>query len=64
MKVYIEKEQKRVEIAKSCTGAELLKQLEIPETTVLIVRNGEVALPDENLKEDDDIQLLSVVSGG
>lgn len=64
MKVFIEKEQKHLEFTEPCTGTELLKKLDVPETTILLVRNGEVILPDEMLNVGDDIQLLSVVSGG
>lgn len=64
MKVMIEKENRQIDIAKACTGFELLAQLGIVPTTVLIVRNGEITFPEEKLAENDDIKLLSVISGG
>ncbi|MBI2548097.1 MoaD/ThiS family protein [Candidatus Woesearchaeota archaeon] len=64
MKVLIEKDNQEIEITKACTGFELLAQLSIVPTTVLIVRNGEIAFPEEKLAETDDVKLLSVISGG
>lgn len=66
MKVYIEKEDRTVDISKgkNCTGIELLKELHINPATVILVRNREVILDDELLSDADDIQILSVISGG
>lgn len=65
MKVYIEKEDRLLELKandKDIKG--LLEDLKINPSTVLTVRNGEVVLEDESLEEDDDIKILSVISGG
>ena len=64
MEVFIEKEQRTISESGNCTGTELLKKLGINETTVLLVRNGEVVLEEEKLDDTDKIQILSVVSGG
>ena len=64
MKVFIEKDKKEVLFAKSCTGKELLKELGINPSTVLLVKNNEVVLADENLSETDEVKILSVISGG
>jgi sulfur carrier protein ThiS len=64
MEVYIEKTQSTVLYEKACTAQELLEHLNIIPSTVLIVKNGEVILPDEALSETDEVKLLSVVSGG
>lgn len=63
MKVFIEKEQKTVEI-EAKTGIDLVSQLEISPSTVILIRNGEVALLEDELGLDDEIKLLSVISGG
>lgn len=63
MKVFIERENKIIEsVAK--TGKELLSELHIPESTVLLVKNNEVVLSDVELSETDDVKILSVISGG
>jgi len=64
MKIFIEKENRLLELAKKCTGLDLLKELDINPATVLLVRNDEVVLPDEDLSETDDVKILTVVSGG
>jgi len=64
MKVYVEKENKYLEINKSLSGEQLLKDLNINPTTVILVKNNEVILSDELLSETDEVKILSVVSGG
>ncbi|MFP4118173.1 MAG: MoaD/ThiS family protein [Candidatus Woesearchaeota archaeon] len=64
MEVYIEKEKRRFSRDKPCKAEELLDELGINPSTVLIVRNGDIVLPDENLSGTDDVKILSVVSGG
>jgi sulfur carrier protein ThiS len=63
MKVFIERENKTIE-CQATTGIALLKQLGIPESTVLLVKNNEVVLAETELSETDDIKILSVISGG
>jgi sulfur carrier protein ThiS len=43
---------------------ELLKLLEINSETVLVVKNKELVDLDEVLKDSDEVEILSVVSGG
>ena len=63
MKVYIEKQNKLLELdAKD--GTELLDMLGINPDTIIIVKNDEAVLPEEGLSETDDIKILSVISGG
>ncbi|MFT4326979.1 MAG: MoaD/ThiS family protein [Candidatus Woesearchaeota archaeon] len=63
MKVFIERENKTVE-SSAQTGSALLDELGINETTVLIVKNDEVVIPQTELSETDSIKILSVISGG
>ena len=64
MNVFIEKENKLLELHKACTGEELLKFLNINPNVVLLIKNNEVVLLDEKLSENDDIKIMTVVSGG
>jgi sulfur carrier protein len=43
---------------------ELLKLLEINSETVLVVKNKELVDLDEVLEDSDEVEILSVVSGG
>ena len=63
MKVFIEKDNKNVSI-KARDGRELLKKLDINPSNIILVKNDEVILEDEKLDDNDDIKILSVVSGG
>lgn len=66
MKVYLEKEDREVEI--KVTGEvplnEILKEMDVSLSSVIIVKNGFVCLEDELVSSKDEIKLLSVVSGG
>lgn len=44
--------------------SELFKKLNVDQNTVLITRNNELLTEDEVLNENDEIKLLSVISGG
>lgn len=68
MKVYIEKEDKQIEITiselKENNIKSLLDALKINPSTIITVKNNEVVLEDEPLQNDDEIKILSVISGG
>ena len=63
MKVFIERENKHLELDAK-TGLELLNKLEINPEEVILIRNNEVMLSEEEINSDDEIKVLSVVSGG
>lgn len=63
MKVYIDFKNVEKEISAS-TVAELLESLEINPTTVLVTRSGVLLTEDASLKKEDEIRILSVISGG
>lgn len=63
--VHFEKEQTTKDILLTGTSVnDLLEQLKINPETVLVVRNKEVITEDEILSENDNLQILSVISGG
>ena len=64
MKVYIEKEQKKLEIDFSGTADSLIKQLSLNKETVIVVVNNNLVTEDEVLVNSDEVKFLSVVSGG
>ncbi|HOI18798.1 MAG TPA: MoaD/ThiS family protein [Candidatus Woesearchaeota archaeon] len=43
---------------------ELLKKENINPETVVVVKNGEVISEDERVNNDEELELISVVSGG
>jgi len=69
MKVYIEKENKHILLDKKVLnkrldGTALLNELNINPSTVILVKNDEIVLEDEILESDDEVKILSVISGG
>ncbi len=65
IKVTIERENSSRSIQFSGkTVKELLAKLRINPETVLVAKREEILTEDEELKDKDEITLLSVVSGG
>jgi len=63
MKVYIE----RLNITKDVEAnnvKELLVKLDINPTTVIVTRDDKLIYDEAELNSDDEIKLLSVISGG
>lgn len=66
MEIYLEKENKTIQkkIESPIELKELLKELNISIESVILVKNNEITLEDENVCNEDKIKILSVVSGG
>ncbi len=67
MDITVENERERTTTKITFAGQtvlDLLRQLKINPETVLVVRNKEVITEEEFLNDHDQIQLLSVISGG
>lgn len=64
MKIYIESQNKKIELKFNGKASELIKKLKISQESILIIRNDELITDDEKLDDKDEIKILSVVSGG
>ncbi len=66
IKAFIERENKTKEInlKEDSKIFDLLNELKINPTSVFITKNNEIILEDEKLKDEDEIKILSVISGG
>ena len=64
--IFIDRENKNtnLELDNSSIVSDLLKKLSINPVTVIVSRNNELILEDEELKDKDEIKILSVISGG
>lgn len=64
--VFIDRENRNAELELSDNSvvADLLKKLDINPVTVIVSRNSELILDDEKLKNNDEVRVLSVISGG
>ena len=64
--VFIDSENKNasLELENNSLVADLLKELNVNPVTVIVTRNSELILEDEKLEDNDEIKILSVISGG
>jgi|TARA_Y100000310_G_scaffold22935_2_gene21957 thiamine biosynthesis protein ThiS len=64
--VFIDKENKndKIELNENSLVKDLLNQLNINPVTVIVSRNNELILEDEKLNNNDELKILSVISGG
>ena len=64
--VFIDRENKNetLEFDNNPIVSDLLKKLNINPVTVIVSRNNELILEDEKLNDEDEIKILSVISGG
>lgn len=55
---------KQWELRGGMTARDLLRKLEVPQDTVLVVRDGQLITEDTLLKDEDTVKLVAVISGG
>ena len=63
MKAYYDKDKKSYDFSSKDVSS-LLKELKILSNTVIVVVNKKVVTKDYVFKEEDEVNILSVVSGG
>ncbi len=61
--VFIERTNEN-KVVEAGNVPEILQRLSINPQTVIIVKNNELVTEDEPLEDNDEIKLLSVISGG
>ena len=66
MEIFIEKENKTIkkDISGKVLIKDILKEIKITSSSCIIVKNNKVVLDSSLIRQDDKIELLSVVSGG
>ncbi len=64
--IFVDRESRTaaVNLEKNSLVLDLLKKLNINPVTVIVSRNGELILEDQELNDKDEIKILSVISGG
>lgn len=64
--VFIDRENKNtsLELDSNSLVADLLKKLNINPVAVIVSRDNELILEEEELNNKDEIKILSVISGG
>lgn len=64
--IFIDRENRigKIELESNSKVEDLLKTLNINPVTVIVSRGNELILEDAKLNDDDEIKILSVISGG
>lgn len=58
------REKKEIELKKRITISELLKSLNLRRESVVVIVNNEIRVEEEEVKDSDEIRIVSAVSGG
>lgn len=66
LKVFYDRENssKEIELDDNTTAKDLLKKLKINPVTVIVSKNNNIILEEEKLNDNDDVKIISVISGG
>ena len=66
VKIFVDRgnSNKSMEFENNALVMDLLKKLDINPVTVIVSRNNELILEDEKLNDNDELRILSVISGG
>ncbi|HSG05966.1 MAG TPA: MoaD/ThiS family protein [Nitrospiria bacterium] len=64
MRVTLQQPLRETEVSGAKTVRQLLRKLDLIPEAVLVIRNNELVTEDEKLREDDLIEIRSVISGG
>ena len=59
-----EKQEKTIDLDENSSLKDLLAKMNINPVTVIVSKEDNIILEDENLKDKDKIKLISVISGG
>ena len=64
MKIFVERTKETLTKNFEGRAKDLLEGLKILSEDVLIIRNGRLITEEDQVENSDEIQLLSVISGG
>lgn len=62
--VIYEKTEHKKEIQQNTTIKEVLNSMDISSETVVVKRNNEIVMDEENLQDEDVIEVIRVIYGG
>ena len=64
MKLFIERENLNKNMKFNGKVSRLLEKLKLNPSAVLVARNNSLVTEDDELKDKDEVKILSVISGG
>jgi len=64
MKVVVNNQEKEVSIKEEITINELLKKLNLNRESVVVIVNGEIRVEEEKISNNDEVKIISAISGG
>lgn len=64
MKVTLLPQKRTIETKGSRPAREILKELGLAPGSHLVVRNGQLVTEDEAFAEEDEVTIISAISGG
>jgi sulfur carrier protein len=64
VRVRLRNPDRDVEVAGERSVRDLLAELRVNPDTVLVIRRGELITREERVKEQDEIEIRPVISGG
>jgi sulfur carrier protein len=64
MKVRLRNPDRVVEVTGPKTVLDLLRELEVVPESVLVIRDATLLTRDESVRDDDEIEVRPVLSGG
>lgn len=64
MRVKLRNPDREVELAGERTIREVLDELGVRPDTVLVIRDGELVTRHEHVRDDDELEVRPVISGG
>jgi thiamine biosynthesis protein ThiS len=64
MILRINNQKREIELKEEITVNELLRSLNLRRESVVVLVNGEITIEEEKVRNEDEVQIVSAVSGG